>query len=117
MADYLKGKAPAVKLLTALAPDGLGISIITFAEIYEGIYYGHTPKQHETIFRRFLQRSVARRFALIRGLLRQRGELISQTDLLIAATAVEHGLTLVTRNVKDFQRIPELSLYQEGQAR
>ena len=54
VADYLKGKPPAVERLTTLAADRLAISIITFAEIYEGIYYDHDPKQHEAIFRRFL---------------------------------------------------------------
>jgi predicted nucleic acid-binding protein len=30
---------------------------------------------------------------------------------VIAATAIEHGLALVTRNLKDFRDIPELLLY------
>jgi predicted nucleic acid-binding protein len=33
-------------------------------------------------------------------------------DILIAATALEHNLTLLTRNRKDFQVIPNLKLYQ-----
>lgn len=42
--------------------------------------------------------------------LRAAGALIDDADLLIAATAVRHGATLVTRNVKHFSRIPGLSL-------
>jgi predicted nucleic acid-binding protein len=37
--------------------------------------------------------------------------LIPDTDLLIAATALAENLTLVTRNVRHFNRIPELKLY------
>jgi predicted nucleic acid-binding protein len=36
--------------------------------------------------------------------------LIPDMDLLIAATALEHDLTLVTRNLSHFSRIPELRL-------
>jgi tRNA(fMet)-specific endonuclease VapC len=122
VADFLKGRRPAVELLTSLAPEGLALSVITYGEIYEGIEYGSDPNAHDAVFRRFLRgasvlsitRPVARRFATIRGQLRQRGQLIPQPDLLIAATALHHGLTLVTRNVSDFHRIPGLKLYQSS---
>ncbi len=78
VADYLKGRFPAIHLLDRLFPDGLAISIVTFAEIYEGIYYGYQPEHYTIIFRRFLQgvtvlgitRPVARHFAIVRGQLR-----------------------------------------------
>jgi predicted nucleic acid-binding protein len=52
------------------------------------------------------------RFAFIRGELRANGQLIGDADLLIAATALEHDLTLVTQNLHHFNRIPGLKLYQ-----
>ena len=120
VADYLKGRTPAVTLLADLFAEGLAISIITFAEIYEGIYYGTDPQHNELIFRRFLRgvrvlginRPIARRFALIRGRLRAEGQIIPQPDILIAATALQYDLTLLTRNLRDFGRIPDLKLYQ-----
>lgn len=119
VADYLKGHQEAVDLLDRLFPEGLAISIITYAEVYEGIYYGQDPKHHEAIFRHFLRgvrvlgitRSIAQRFAQLRGTLRARGELLPQPDLLIAATALQHDLTLVTRNLSHFQRIPGIEIY------
>jgi predicted nucleic acid-binding protein len=33
-------------------------------------------------------------------------------DLLIAATAIDEGMTLVTRNLRHFDRISELKLYR-----
>jgi predicted nucleic acid-binding protein len=33
-------------------------------------------------------------------------------DLIIAATTLEYGLTLVTKNTDDFKDIPDLTLYQ-----
>ena len=40
VADYLNGQDSAVTLLTSLREIGLGISVITFGEIQEGIIYG-----------------------------------------------------------------------------
>jgi predicted nucleic acid-binding protein len=39
------------------------------------------------------------------GEARARGRQITMADGLIAATALEHGLTLATRNVKDFENL------------
>lgn len=39
-----------------------------------------------------------------------RGQLISDADILIAATALVRGLTLVTENIAHFRRIPGLSI-------
>jgi tRNA(fMet)-specific endonuclease VapC len=52
--DYLKGRSPVTQLLSELFSDGLAISIITFAEVYEGIYYGQKPSYYAEIFQRFL---------------------------------------------------------------
>ena len=41
---------------------------------------------------------------------KRRGLLIPVQDMLIAATAIHHGLTLVTKNRKDFERITNLTL-------
>jgi predicted nucleic acid-binding protein len=45
---------------------------------------------------------IARRAGELRGLLRINGETRTQADMLIAATAQLHQLTIVTRNTKDF---------------
>jgi predicted nucleic acid-binding protein len=120
VADYLVGKEPAVQLLKTLAQDGVGISLITFGEIYEGIYYGRDPKRAEAVFREFLRgvdvvplnRRILQRFARIRGALRRHGQLIGDPDILIGATALYHDLDLVTRNTRDFARIPGLRFYE-----
>jgi predicted nucleic acid-binding protein len=122
VAAYLKGRAEAIQRLDALAEDGLAISVITYGEIYEGIYYGRAVKQHEQGFLNFLQgvdvlplnRTIMKRFAQMRGHLRSQGQLIGNLDVLIAATALYHNLTLITSNTRHFSRIPDLTLYQSG---
>lgn len=53
-----------------------------------------------------------KRFAEIRALLRRRGNLIADFDLLLGATALHYNLTVLTNNVRDLKRIPDLRIYQ-----
>jgi len=119
VASYLNATPAAVALLTSLAHDDLAISLITYGEIYDGIYAGRDPGAQEAIFRQMLafvevlglNEEIVERFARIRGSLRAAGQIIDDFDILIGATAVHYGLTLVTRNRRHFQRIPGLNLY------
>lgn len=54
VAEYLKGRDDTVRLLNSLFPKGMSVSLINFAEVYKGIYYGYNPKHYTMIFRRFL---------------------------------------------------------------
>jgi tRNA(fMet)-specific endonuclease VapC len=54
------------------------------------------------------------RFGVLRGDLQRRGQIIGDPDILIAATALHHDLTLLTRNRNHFMRLPGLKLYQVG---
>lgn len=119
VADFLRGRPDAVLLFHQLLIDGMAMSIVTFAKVYEGIYFGRDRAHHEADFRTLLRgipvlginRSIARQFAAIQGTLRAQGQLIAASDTFIAATALYHKLTLVTRNIRHFQRIPGLSLH------
>lgn len=57
-----------------------------------------------------IDRPVILRAAEIYADLYQRGQLIGDADILIAATALEHNLSVVTRNEKHFSRIPGLTV-------
>lgn len=59
-----------------------------------------------------LNDAIMERFAETRALLRKRGQGIADFDLLIAATALHHDFTLLTFNLRHFERIPDLKLYQ-----
>ncbi len=117
--DWLKGQQSAVELLENLTGDDLAISLITFGEVYEGIYFGRDPERDEAVFQKFvdqitvlpLSRLIMLRFARIRGTLRRQGQIIGDPDILIAATALHHDRRLITRNMRHFQRIAEPKLY------
>jgi len=57
--------------------------------------------------------AVARRCASLRETLRRQGKRVNNRalDLLIAATAIEHDLTLVIRNLQDYGDIPGLETF------
>jgi predicted nucleic acid-binding protein len=50
-----------------------------------------------------ISQNIARRGGELRGQLCARGIVREQADMLIAATAQAHQLTLVTRNTRDFE--------------
>jgi len=118
--NWLKGRKQETSLLRDLEGDGLAISLITYGEVYDGIYYGRDPDGNEKAIEQFLQwvdvlpldQQIMRRFARIRGHLRQTGQLIGDTDILIAATALDYDLTLITHNMRHFARIFDLKLYR-----
>ncbi|MBW4481041.1 MAG: type II toxin-antitoxin system VapC family toxin [Tildeniella torsiva UHER 1998/13D] len=89
----------------------IALSVITLEEIT----YGLRAKPNARIqdwFQGFLGTScqilpitpeIAQRSGILRGSLRATGMTRTQADMLIAATAQVHQLTLVTRNTRDFE--------------
>jgi predicted nucleic acid-binding protein len=90
--------------------DRHSISAISVDEAWFGIARRPDVRLHawmEAYFRRHevlpVTEIIARRAGEMRGDFSRRGVTRSQADMLIAATAQIHGLTLVTRNVRDFE--------------
>lgn len=54
--------------------------------------------------------AVARRFGEIHAQLSEKGRMLMDADLQIAATALHHDLELVTGNIRHFERVPGLRL-------
>jgi len=122
--DVLAGKPEAVSLVDQLMGDGVAISVITYMKVYQGVERSPHPAHAEAQFELFLQpirvipitTHVGKRCARLRHYLRQHGKRVNSRalDLLNAAVALEHNLVLVTRNVEDYDDIPDLRLHQHG---
>jgi tRNA(fMet)-specific endonuclease VapC len=118
--NLLAGKKDAQDKIQRIDPDEIGISLITVAEIYESAYHFANPDAHIEKFRAFLKNfhlpdlnlPIMETFAEVRAHLRRRGQIIPDFDILLAATALQYDLVILTNNRKHFERIPDLKIYE-----
>lgn len=116
--DYLNGVSTIVENLNGLLPVGVGISIISVAELYDGVFGANDLENAERELDAFLDYveivplddAICRIFAGERRRLRVAGTTISDFDLLIGATALHHNLTLLTNNRRHFERVEGLNI-------
>ena len=99
-------------------PGDIGISSITLAELQYGVAKSQAQTRNAEALSEFLipfeilpfGESATQAYGFIRTLLERRGNIIGAMDLLIAAHAVSLDAVLVTNNVKEFERVPDLKI-------
>jgi tRNA(fMet)-specific endonuclease VapC len=112
----LKGAQPLIAKVKARRPGDFALSSIVAHELYFGAY--KRQRTEENLARleilRFevleFDREDARSAGEIRAILARAGEPIGPYDVLIAGQALSRSLTLITRNVSEFGRVPALRL-------
>ncbi len=117
--QVLAGQPEAATQHRRLNLSRVAVSYVSFGEIYEVAFNYANPQAHLASFRQFLapftrlnlNEPIMERFAEIRAYLRRRGQMISDFDILLGATALHHNLTVLTYNRKHFARIPDVKLY------
>jgi predicted nucleic acid-binding protein len=96
------------------------LSVLTFGEIMRGIckLEASTKKNNlmnwleDDLYKKFsgrileIDQEIAEKWGQITVLREKKGKPLPTIDGLLAASAMTHGLTLVTRNVKDFIELP-----------
>ena len=116
--SFLNGQRPAIELVNQLAEAGLFLSIIAYGEVYEGLISRRESESYRENLERLVALvnmmspdvEIAHLYGGIRAGLRVQGLLIPDNGLWIAATALAHDLTLVSRD-QHFSRIPGLKVY------
>ena len=116
---YLNGNDKIVEKLTSLKDAGLAISVISLAELYEGVYYSTNPIGNEQALKDFLtgvsvlgvDEEICKIFGKERGGLRKKGIIIGDFDLLIASTCSYYDLILLTNNRKHYEVVERLKIF------
>lgn len=108
-----------VEWLAAVPREGQFASAVTIGELFKGAYRSQAVERHlRNVEQGVLPAvtvlpydvAIAREFGRIRAALEQAGTILPDADLQIAATAIHHGLELVTGNIRHFERVPGLGL-------
>jgi len=98
--------------------DGICISAITLAELEHGVAKSKYPEQNSDKLAQFLSifdvlsfdGEAATAYGIIQADLQRKGTPIGPMDALIAAHATATGLTLITNNMREFERVSGLTL-------
>jgi tRNA(fMet)-specific endonuclease VapC len=96
----------------------MAISSITLSELIYGAEKSlNTDKNLEAVeeFVSHLEvlpydAKASQHYGQIKAALEKKGQIIGENDIHIAAHAISHGLILVSNNVRDFKRVPNLAL-------
>jgi tRNA(fMet)-specific endonuclease VapC len=112
------GTGPAHAFLAESKDEPLGVSVHVACELHAGVENSRDPAAERVKIERLLSAidvvTPGPGFASLYGRtsaeLRRRGQSIATMDLLIAVAALECGAGLVTRNARDFDRVPGLAV-------
>ncbi|NJM74171.1 MAG: type II toxin-antitoxin system VapC family toxin [Scytonema sp. RU_4_4] len=119
VSDFVKGEENTLKRLKSSSPSDVFISSITVMEVKYGLAVNpQRAVKIQALLETFLSSitilpfgsEAAEQAALIRSILKTAGTPIGAYDVLIAATALTHNLIIVTSNIREFQRVPNLKI-------
>ena len=115
---YLMRNRPAEvrKRYSRLKPGAVVLSPIVLGELHAGWRKSSRPEENRVLLEAYLEGAVldpldagvAAAYGEIRAALESQGTPIGQNDLWIAAHARERDCTLVTHNLGEFARVPNL---------
>ncbi|MBM0743299.1 type II toxin-antitoxin system VapC family toxin [Phormidium sp. CLA17] len=117
ISDFIKGEPGTQTRLKQTSPADIAVSTITVMELRYGLALNPQRAQKvEPTIASFLASvtilpfttSEAEQAAQIRAILKTQGQPIGAYDVLIATTALQYHLLMVTANPREFDRVPGL---------
>ena len=117
--ELLRGSSPTIATkLAKLNPQDVAVCSVVKAELFFGAHRNANPEQALATVKAFLDNfqslpfddDAAEIYGELRAFITNNGNLIGPNDLLIAAIALAHNVTLVTHNTREFSRVPHLDI-------
>ena len=114
-----KQRPPSVaRRFARLASGSVGMSLISFGELCYGAEKSAQRVQALDVLHRLSElipvitpnATVGERYGVIRAQLERAGTPVGNNDLWIAAHALDLGVTLISNNTREFERVPKLKL-------
>ena len=120
MIGYLRKVPKAVELINRFKHDGIDLktTILNVGELYKGAYLSMKVSENKNKIEEFLKNFNIlnltlvdiKQYAQISADLRKKGEKIGDLDELIASIVITHNEILFTRNIRHYERIPQITL-------
>jgi tRNA(fMet)-specific endonuclease VapC len=115
--EILRGNRQVIERRAAYTKS-VAVSFMTAGELFYGAARSEDAARNRSLVETFLltlkviegDLDIMRRFGDLKGSLARGGALLSDADILIAATTLEMGEGLVTGNTRHFERVPGLKL-------
>ena len=115
---YITKRKPAtvINKFKQLQVGAVVMSAVNYGELYYGSEKSEHPKKAYAALESLigvipvlpLSPEMAKHYGRIRSYLEKKGKIIGNNDLWIAAHCLTLNVTLVTNNVREFQRVPKL---------
>jgi len=120
LVGLLRGNEAAIEKLQKIEDNNFKISTtaITSYELFKGVYLSSNPEKNLLQVSRLLQNILVLNFDLdtskisakIYSYLKKKGFLTNLMDQIIASIAISKNEILITRNIKHYQKIPNLKI-------
>ena len=117
---YIIKKRPSTVLtrFKTISSEDLYLSVMTLAELQYGVDKSNAKSKNQKILDDFISRlqvlpweeTAVQYYSKIRNDLEAKGTPIGNMDMLIAAHSKSKNYILVTNNVREFERIPDLKV-------
>jgi tRNA(fMet)-specific endonuclease VapC len=114
---FLKGQYDLYNKIESVGVENCFVSEITIAELKYGVEKSIHKEKNRKTFEKFQEKFVVLPifpaldvYSREKARLKTKGKILDDFDLLIGATAIANNLTIVTKNVSDFNRLDGIDI-------